>query len=260
MSYFCCENSPALIKKISTIFLAFFLFFQLDVAAQSDSNLDQKILYRKEWSCYLLAHNGGWGFGYRNGKHKTYLRKRMWEVEFVTMKHPKEKRVVSYYENSRSFIYGKLNSMYVLRGAYGVQKVLNGKPYWGGVELRWFLYGGVSLGFTKPVYLYVVKYNEETGKNDVVAERYDPEKHFIGDIYGRGPYFKGFDHLGFYPGAYGKTGLNFEYGANDLTLKSIECGAILDVYPLAIPLMAYNDKQNFFLSLYLSIHLGKRKN
>lgn len=247
--------------KKSCIWLFVLLFITApEVYSQSESNLDNKILYRKEWSVYLLAHTGGWGFGYRNGKHKTYLRKRMWEGEFVTMKHPKEKRVVSYYENSRSFIYGKLNSVYVLRGAYGVQRVLNGKPYWGGVELRWFMYGGVSLALTKPVYLYVVKYNEITGKNDVVAERYDPDKHFIGDIYGRGPYFKGFDHMGFYPGVYAKTGLNFEYGARDVFMKSLECGVVFDFLPLAVPVMAYNNKQNYFLSMYLSFHLGKRKN
>jgi hypothetical protein len=230
-----------------------------DLFSQSSSNLDHKILYRKEWSCYLMAHTGGWGIGYRNGKHKTYLRKRMWEIEFMNMNDPKEKKVVSYYESYKSFIYGKLNSLYFLRGGYGVEKVLNGKPYWGGVELRWFMYGGISLGFTKPVYLYVVKFNEELQKNEVVAERYDPDKHIVENIYGRGPYFKGFDHLGFYPGAYAKTGLNFEYGSNDLMLKSIECGATLDYSPFAIPIMAYNDKRNFFLSLYLSIHLGKRK-
>ncbi len=231
----------------------------LEARAQSPSNVDNKILFRKEWSCYLLAHTGGWGFGYRNGKHKTYLRKRMWEAEFVTMKHPKEKRVVSEYENNRSFIYGKLNSLYIFRGAYGVQRVLNGKPYWGGVELRWFMYGGVSLGITKPVYLYIVKLNEETGLYDVVVERFNPEEHNIQQIYGRGSFFKGFDHLGFYPGVYGKTGLNFEYGADDQLLKSLECGATLDYYPLAVPMMAFTPKQNLFLSLYISFHLGKRK-
>lgn len=260
-------NELFLLRKLSGVtrkilILALILLFaaQTELQAQQESNPDHKILFRKEWSCYLLAHTGGWGFGYRNGKHKTYFRKRMWEAEFVTMKHPKEKRVISYYENSRSFIYGKLNSMYVLRGAYGVQKVLNGKPYWGGVELRWFMYGGVSLAITKPVYLYVVKYNEATGQNDVVAERYDPDKHFIGDIYGRGPYFKGFDHLSIYPGAYAKTGLNFEYGTADALLKAIECGVVLDAYAMPVPLMAYSAKQNLFLSLYLSVHLGKRKN
>jgi hypothetical protein len=248
-----------MIKRVLIGIIVLCVLLPLEVMPQSTSNLDNKILFRKEWSCYLLAHTGGWGFGYRNGKHKTYLRKRMWEAEFVTMKHPKEKKVVSYYENNRSFVYGKLNSFYIFRGAYGVQKVLNGKPYWGGVELRWFMYGGLSLGITKPVYLYIVRRNEETGLDEVVAERFDPQQHDIQMIYGRGPFFKGFDHLGFYPGAYAKTGLNFEYGAYDELLKSIECGAVLDFYPLPVPMMAFNNKESFFLSLYLSVHLGKRK-
>jgi hypothetical protein len=246
--------------KFLTGLLMIAVLLPLDGFSQSTSNLDNKILFRKEWSCYLLAHTGGWGFGYRNGKHKTYLRKRMWELEFVTMKHPKEKKVVSEWENSRSFIYGKLNSLFILRGAYGVQRVLNGKPYWGGVELRWFMYGGVSLAFTKPVYYYIVRQNLETLENEVVAERFNPQTQLISDIYGRGPFFKGFDHLGFYPGAYAKTGLNFEYGAYDELLKALECGVILDFYPIAVPVMAENPKNNIFLSLYLSFHLGKRTN
>jgi hypothetical protein len=228
--------------------------------AQSESNLDNKILFRKEWSCYGFVHTEGWGIGFRSGKHKTYLRKHMWEVEFSTMKHPKEKRVTSYFDNYRSYIYGKLNSVYLFRGGYGVQRVLNGKPYWGGVELRWFFYGGATLGITKSVYLYVMEYNAETNRNEIVAERYDPDKHILENIIGRGPYFKGFNHMGIYPGIYAKTGLNFEYGVNDALLKGIECGVTFDYMPLGVPIMAYNNKNNYFLSLYLGLHLGKRTN
>jgi hypothetical protein len=231
-----------------------------ELAAQSPSNIDSKILYRKEWSAYLLAHTGGWGLGYRSGRHKTGYVKRMWEVEFISMKHPKEKKVTSWYENTRSFIFGKMNSFYMVQGGYGMQRILNSKPYWGGVELRWFMYGGGSLGITKPMYLYIVKYNEEQHRNEVVTERYDPDRHSVDDIYGRGPYFKGFDKIKLYPGAYAKTGLNFEYGSADVFLRSIECGAALNYYPIAVPIMAFNDKNSFFLSLYLSLHFGKRKN
>ena len=52
-------------------------------------------------------------------------------------------------------MYGKLNYLFVLRPGIGIQNVINSKPYWGGVEIRYFYYGGLSLGFTKPVYLYV---------------------------------------------------------------------------------------------------------
>jgi hypothetical protein len=257
--------------KFIITFLLIFTFCLGELKAQSVTNIDNKILYRKEWSAYVLVHTGGWGLGYNNGKHKTGYLKRMWEVEFVSMKHPKEKKVSSLFENTRSYIYGKLNSFYIIRGSYGLQRILNGKPYWGGVELRWFFYGGLSVGITKPVYLYIVKFNETTHLNDVVIERYNPELHDVENIYGRGPYFKGFDHLKIYPGVFAKTGLNFEYGVNDKVLKAIECGAILDFYPLSaitmnskpiqkLEIMAYDKSQPLFLSLYLSLHFGKRKN
>ena len=70
------------------------------------------------------------------------------------MKHPKQIRVINpYYYNARSYVYGKLNHVYMLRIGYGFKKLLNRKPYWGGIELRVLYMGGLSLAFAKPVYL-----------------------------------------------------------------------------------------------------------
>lgn len=244
------------------IFLIVILMTGVSVSSwsQSESNPDNKILYRKERSAFITVHTGGWGLGYRTGKHITGYKKRMFEFEAVGMKHPKEIKMTSYYENSRSFIYGKLNSIFIIRGGYGRQRILNSKPYWGGVEVRFLWFGGVSLAIAKPVYLYVVRYVDDNGNQEVVTERYDPYKHSIDEIYGKASFFKGFDKLSIYPGAYLKTGLSFEYGADDRFLKSLECGLTGDIYPKAVPIMAFNKNNNYFLSLYLALHIGKRKN
>ncbi|MEI6765845.1 MAG: hypothetical protein WCM76_09405 [Bacteroidota bacterium] len=248
-------------KNFRILFVFLFVFGFCAVSwSQSPSNIDNKILYRKERSAFIEVHTGGWGLGYRTGKHITGYKKRMFEFEAIGMKHPKELKITSYYENSRNFIYGKLNSVFILRGGYGRQRVLNGKPYWGGVEVRFLWFGGVSIALAKPVYLYIVKYIDENGNQDIVTERYDPYNHAITDIYGRASFFKGFDKMSVYPGAYFKTGLSFEYGADDRLLKSLECGIAGDIYPKAVPIMAFNKNNNYFLSLYLSLHIGKRKN
>jgi len=230
------------------------------IYGQSESNLDNKILYRKERSGFIMAHSGGFGLGYRSGKHKTYFRKFMWEVEGLNIKHPKEYKVSSYYENSKNFNYGKLNSLLAIRGGVGQQHILNGKPYWGGVEVRLFYFGGLSLGFTKPVYLYIVKFDETTGLSYLEVERFDPKKHSVTDIYGKGPFLKGFDKLGVYPGIYAKLGLSFEYGAEDTFLKSLECGVFADCFYKNVPIMAYQKNQFLFANVYLSLHFGVRKN
>jgi len=230
------------------------------VFSQSESNLDNKILYRKERSGFLMVHSGGFGLGYRSGKHKTYFRKFMWEVEGLNLKHPKEYKVSSYYQNSKNFSYGKLNNFFAVRGGVGQQHILNGKPYWGGVELRLFYFGGLSLGIAKPIYLYIVKFDETTGQSYLELERFDPDLHYVTDIFGKGPFFKGFNKMGFYPGIYAKIGLSFEYGAEDTFLKSLECGVFADCFYRNVPIMAYQKNQFLFTNVYLSLHFGKRMN
>jgi hypothetical protein len=242
------------IRKIFSTLL--FLIISIGFAfSQSESNLDKKVLFRREQTGFIMVHSGGFGLGYRNGKSKTYFRKFIWEIEGLNIKHPKEIKISSYYENTKNYVYGKLNNFYVLRGGVGQQHVLNGKPYWGGVEVRVFYSGGLSLGFAKPIYMYIVKQNEPLP----VIERFDPDIHVYTDIYSRAPFFKGFDHIGLYPGAYAKAGISFEYGADDKFVKTLECGAFLDAFLKNVPIMAKQKKNNLYVNVYIAFHLGKRK-
>ncbi|MFA4851309.1 MAG: hypothetical protein WC599_02215, partial [Bacteroidales bacterium] len=148
----------------------------------------------------------------------------------------------------------------ILRAGLGKQKIINSKPYWGGVELRYFYYGGFSLGLLKPVYLYILN---ETGTPNIYnldMERYDPDKHLAKDIFGRAPFFQGFNQLKPMPGLYAKLGLNFEYGAYDESLKAIETGITIEAYLKPVPIMAFNENKNIFISLYFSFHFGSRRN
>ncbi len=185
----------------------------------------------------------------------------MWEVEFSTYKSPKEVRTINpYFSDSRSYVYGKLNAVWFIRGGVGQQHILNRKPYWGGVQVSWLYYGGFSLGMAKPMYLYIIHLKAGYTDYEVTEERYDPEIHFIDNIYGRASWLSGFSKIGLYPGAYAKTGLDFEFGVKSRQISSLEVGGILDFSPIAIPIMAYNPKQSFFLTLYVSVMFGKRYN
>ena len=179
----------------------------------------------------------------------------MWEIEFSTYKSAKEIKTINpYYSDSKSYVYGKLNYVYFLRGGLGIQHILNRKPYWGGVELSYLDHGGVTLGLAKPVYLYIINDNER------IEKRYDPNTDFTDNIYGRGPFLDGIQYTKFYPGIYGRAGLEFEFGTLNKRIQSLEIGGVLDYEPLGIPIMAYNPRQNFFLTLYLSFSMGKRYN
>jgi hypothetical protein len=208
-----------------------------------------------------MVHTGGFGVGYRNGKHLTGYKKRMFEFELLSMKHPKEVRTVNrYFENAKSYIYGKENAMFILRGGIGRQKIINSKPYWGGVELRYFYYGGLSLGMLKPVYLYILHETSVPYEYNLSIERYDPDKHFEENIFGRAPFFQGFNKLKPLPGLYLKTGVNFEFGVYDESVKAIEAGVVVDGYLKEVPIMALKSNNSYLVSLYVSFHFGSRGN
>jgi hypothetical protein len=248
----------------SLLIIGLFLFFLPgDLFAQYESESDSVsdvVLMEKQWSLGLLAHTNGWGARLRFGKNVTFLKQRMWEIEFTTYKSLKEVRVVNpYFSDSKSYVYGKLNTLVFLRGGIGFQHILNRKPYWGGVQLSALYYGGLSLGITKPVYLYII-YIRSVNEYSIIEEKYNPDRHFVEDIYGRGSFLSGMNQLGFYPGIYLKGGLEFEFGTRNKRINALETGLNIDFSPRAVPIMAFNPKQNLFVTLYLSFSLGKRHN
>lgn len=219
----------------------------------------ERILLKKEYSLGIIAHNLGFGANFRIGRNKTFFNSRIIEIEAASMKHPKQIRVINpYYYNSRSYVYGKINHVYMLRGGFGYKKLLNRKPYWGGVELRLLYLGGVSIAFAKPVYLY---FWDET-YSYVKEERYDPDNFYHSSeyIYGRAPFASGLGQINVYPGVYAKLGLNFEFGKQNTKIRALEGWVNLEYFPIAIPIMAYNPEQYFFPTVYLNFHFGKRYN
>lgn len=233
------------------------LYSQADFAVEDTSGVN--ILYRKELTGGVVLHNLGMGGIIRKGQNRDFFNSRILEIELVSMKHPKQIRVVNpYYFNAKSYVYGKLNHVYMLRAGYGNKKLLNRKPYWGGIELRLTYLGGASIAFAKPVYLYF--WNDSY--TVIKEEKYNPDNFYHSSeyIFGRAPYFSGISETRIYPGIYGKAGLNFEFGVIDTKIKAFEAGIIGEFFPMEIPIMAFNPAQNFFLTFYLSFQFGKRYN
>jgi hypothetical protein len=231
------------------------------------------ILLRKEKSGNIMLHTLGYGGGFRFGTNKTYYKNRMFEFDLLEMRSPNQvRRYNENFSNPRGYFYSKLNNLYILRAGIGRQYLVNRKPYWGGIEVRAFYYGGFDLGLAKPSYLYIAYYSvvgNQIQLDRTVLERYNPETHFpyIGanpnclcDIYGRGPMLSGFDKIKFYPGLYFKGGFNFEFSAANDQIKAIEIGTTIDIFPQRVPIMAFKDPALLFITGYLSFHFGKRYN
>jgi hypothetical protein len=220
---------------------------------------DKPPLMKNEFTFGLNIHSSGWGINARRSKNITGYKKRVLELEIVNMKHPKEVRSVNpYFDNAKSFFYGKLNTMTVIRTAVGRQKVLFSKAEKGGVEVRLHYSGGLSLALVKPVYLNILYPTGLDREYVVIVERYDPNKHEGDDIYGRAPFTYGFSEIRPYPGAYGKLGLSFEYGTYSTDIKCIETGITIDAYGKEVPIMANTENNQFFVNFYINLLYGRK--
>ena len=224
----------------------------------SDSAPDN-VLFERQWSLGALLHSNGWGLKFRKGYNLTARKQFMWELEWSTYKSAKEIKVVNpYYSDSRPYFFGKLNYVSFLRGGVGLNYIFNRKPYWGGVQVSGLLYGGLSIGITKPAYVFVA-YPSSGSNYELREQRYSADIN-PDYIYGRGSFLAGILELNFFPGLYTKAGLDFEFGSRNKMISSLEVGATLDYSPVGIPIMALNPKQNLFLTLYVSVMFGKRYN
>jgi len=209
------------------------------------------VVRTRQWDVYGTLHTNGVGVGFRIGKEPNIHIRKGFDVEYTYYRHFKERRQrLSDY--SQVLVYGKLNYFGQLRGGYGVTRVLNKKPYWGGVEVGYFFYGGLSLGFSIPVYV------EVTEGADKATRRYDPEIHSTGNIQRQEPMWKGFKDIKIHPGIYAKTGMSFDFSQNDARILKLDFGLAADVFFPPVEKVAYSPKQYMLLTGSICIHFGKR--
>ena len=79
----------------------------------------------------------------------------------VLLKHPKEYKLSNPYSQSAgTFVFGKLNTVFYLRGGIGRQHELFKKADLGGIAIRYFYTVGPVLAIYKPIY-YKVLYRSQ---------------------------------------------------------------------------------------------------
>ena len=145
-------------KKIFLL-LVFFLIVCYPGYSQGEIDSQTKIFYRNERSLAFLLNSNGYGINGRFGKRIDARNKKLYAIDIVGIKHPKEIRTSNVYFNTRGFVYGKLNTFINIRTALGKQHEMFRKIDRGGIAIRYFYTGGLSIGLLKPIY-YIVQYNE----------------------------------------------------------------------------------------------------
>jgi hypothetical protein len=248
-----------MMKRLA-ILAILFLSGTISLYAQGELDEQQKAFFRNERSFAIMLNSDGIGFSYRGAKRIDYLNKRILEIEAGTLKHPKEYKIPNQYSQSGgSFVFGKLNSVFYLRGGIGRQHELFKKADLGGIAIRYFYSAGPVIAVYKPVY-YKVAYNQWVNPTEYIRyykdEKFDVSIAMPQDIYSRASFSKGLNETKILPGLYAKGGFNFEYSKEDKIIHAIEIGAQINAFPKKIPIMASSDNKAIFFSLFVSYRFG----
>jgi hypothetical protein len=218
------------------------------------------VVYKQMFMGGGILHTNGFGLLATFGRNKTAFKSAIYQVDLVTMRHPKEVRRLNdvFADDSRSFVYGKLNYLLMFRPTIGQRVISYDKLRTSGVAVGYTWRLGPSLALTRPVYLEILQ--EGTIFRNILVEKYDPDKHDIQDIYGRAGFMRGFNEMRVTPGGHAAFALNFEYDPRREGIKGIEVGAALDVFPQEIEIMAFAKNLQTFATLYVNLQIGSRFN
>ncbi|MFA5820235.1 MAG: hypothetical protein WC854_13285, partial [Bacteroidales bacterium] len=237
------------------IIAVMFLFGAVSLSAQGELNEKQKVFFRNERSFAILLNTDGIGVSYRGAKRIDFLNKRLLEIEAGTLKHPKEYKGSNPNVQGGSFVFGKLNSTFYLRGGIGHQHELFKKADLGGIAIRYFYSAGPVIALYKPIYykiIYFLPKNEYTTKEEKFSNSITGNS----EIYSRASFTKGLNETKVLPGLFVKGGFNFEYSKEDKIIHAIEAGAQINAFPKKIPIMASSDNKTIFFSLFVSYRFG----
>lgn len=253
------------VQTISTkvkVNIIIIILLNLTYYAYSQGEIDTekaKLVFKNERTFALLLNTNGYGLNYRYAKRLDGFKKRLYDIEINTVKHPKEIRTQNPYfdTNQRRYVFGKLNSVFNMRLGYGRQKEIYSKFDKGGLAIIHFFTIGPVVSFLKPIYYEVLYPTNIQYEYVIKTEKFNTNIHRVGDIYGKAPYTLGFEEIGLEPGVYAKFGFSFEYGNSDILVRSVDVGVVADLYSKKIPIMATEENNQLFVSLFVSYRFGK---
>jgi len=245
------------------IALSFIVFFVNCVDGYSQGEIDKqaKVFYRNERSWSGSLNSNGWGVNYRYSKRLNAFSSLIFDADLAGIRHSKEIKSQSPYKGGwgRSYVFGKTNEAFAIRGGTGYQKELFSKFDQGGISIRFFSGGGLSLAILKPVwYQKVTGFNPSTLELSLEPSLFDPDyMQSIYDIYDRESFFKGINESFVIPGVYVRAGLSFEYSSEDRTVHAVEGGIQVEGFLKKLPILVTDDNHQLFLTLFATYRFGK---
>lgn len=242
-------------------FIFLLIFFSLSAFSQGELNDEVRVVTGNEKTYAVLINSNGWGFNLRRGKRLDGFRKRLIDFDLAYVKHPKEIKTQNpYFENQKRFVFGKLNTLVTFRAGIGLQKEIYSRFDKGGIAIKYFYEGGISLALLKPMYYQVVD-SEKISDNKRILytsdKLFDYNIHQVSDIYSRSSFLTGISETKIKPGLFVKFGLSFVYSNSNDAINALEAGVILDFYATELPIMATKKNDPYIISLFVSYRFGR---
>lgn len=231
------------------------------------------IIYRNEKAFELTMHTSGWQLGYNTGRLKSYDKTHYYHISLSTVKDSRESRqnrnIAVEGRASSPFVFGKINSMLLLRGGIGRKKYLSEKARRKGIAIGYTYQMGPAIGIMRPYYLDLLYPVEDFGNQEweIRKERYSEENQDVflnyDRVFGGAGFSKGWSELSFVPGIQARGGLLFSLGAYDKYVKMVEVGVMADLFIKKLNIMtetASASNKPYLLNFYLSVQFGYRNN
>ncbi|MCB0501274.1 MAG: hypothetical protein KDD32_01220 [Bacteroidetes bacterium] len=231
------------------------------------------VTYDKSWAFTFKYRTDGWQIGADYNKTINYFKSSVFQFDIGELKHFKQTRQskdpsggIFGFNGIRPFVYGKQNSFYVAHANYGRRHLLAERARKNGVMVQFQYTGGISLGILKGYYLDIIPLQDD---GSVDLDRPPVETGYVegsdngftnfNRIVGYSGFAKGFGDLGFQPGLNANISFQFDWSNQDSFIKALEGGFHADVYFWNVPIMVSNNRF-YFMSVYVGILLGKKKN
>lgn len=226
------------------------------------------IVYNEERTFNLRLSTGrSISAGMEFGKLRTYNKTKTWQVSLGELKHPKEQRQSADPRASRAFrpfVYGKKNSLFVLRAGWGAKRYFSEKAKQKGVAIGMSYSIGPSLGLVKPYYLALAHEGGTTNSYRVLHQKYSEgnAEIFLDNtrILGASPFTRGFSETSLLPGGNASIAYHMDWGAFDEMVKALEIGLMVDVFSKKTPIFVSGEQnKQIFFNFFINFQFGKRR-
>ncbi|MDG2342131.1 MAG: hypothetical protein P8L24_03590 [Cytophagales bacterium] len=237
--------------KIKALLILILFFISTEVSFSQNSEY-----FDTEKEVFWGINKNSWGGLIGGGvlKFSNKVSDNMYQtigLEAVNIKHPKENKYSSALGYGRTFVWGKKNYLFSLRGQYGREMILINKKDPQGIRINAQVAVGPSLGLLVP---YYIKYSRN---NRVEIENFDSTIHTFNNVIGSASFLEGLDELKIKPGINFKAALNFEFGGAR-SATAIEVGFLADIFSKEVVMMPTAKNYSVYPTAFITLFYGRK--